>query len=679
MTLVGGLAIGVVQSLLGLYASSVTGLSTSVPFFLIMLVLVVRGRSLPLRDFFLERLPAVGSGRVRPGVLVPTLILVALLITQVSTTWADAFATTFATGLVLLSILVVTGYAGQISLAQFAIAGFGAWVAGRLVAAQGFSFPPALLVGVLVTIPIGVLFALPAVRTRGINLAVVTFGLGTAMQYMLFQNADYTGGFGGTSIGDANLFGLDIGAIIYPDRYAIFCMLVLVVAGLGVANVRRGRTGRRLLAVRANERAAAALGISVPQAKLYAFGLGAAIAALGGILLAFRSESIVFSDYDNVVSITFVSLAVIGGVGYIFGASFLGATLASGALGAALGDLIFGGLEKYLGIITGATVILLVLQNQNGIALEMEHQVKWVERKLRLQRLVAKLPAFVRWQPGTPETLGEGRRERVPPQELVVDRLTVRYGAVVAVEDVSLTVSAGKVVGLIGPNGAGKTTFIDAVTGFTAPSSGTIALGGRQIAGWSATARARDGLSRSFQSLELFEEMTVRDNLRTASEPRDLVSYLRDLVYPKVPPLPPEVVTAIREFGLEDDLDRQVEDLPYGQRRLLAIARAVATRPSVLLLDEPAAGLSEAETRELARLVRRLADDWGLAILVVEHDVNFVMTTCDHIAVLDFGRKISEGPPSVVRTDRAVVAAYLGEPEEAVEGEPSVGPRVGEN
>jgi sulfate-transporting ATPase len=248
---------------------------------------------------------------------------------------------------------------------------------------------------------------------------------------------------------------------------------------------------------------------------------------------------------------------------------------------------------------------------------------------------------------------------------LEVDGVTVRYGAVVAVEDVTLRVEPGRVVGLIGPNGAGKTTFIDAVTGFTAPSAGAIRLDGVDIGGWSASRRARGGLSRSFQSLELFGDATVLDNLRAASDPRDALSYIRDLVYPVQPELPGEVVAAINEFKLENDLDRHVDDLPYGQRRLLAIARAVATQPSVLLLDEPAAGLGDVESAELAHLVRRLADDWGMGVLLVEHDMSFVMSVCDEIVVLDFGRKIAEGTPDQVRNDPTVIAAYLGDHDDA--------------
>lgn len=178
-------------------------------------------------------------------------------------------------------------------------------------------------------------------------------------------------------------------------------------------------------------------------------------------------------------------------------------------------------------------------------------------------------------------------------------------------------------------------------------------------------------MSRSFQSLELFEDMTVLENLLTASDSRDRASYLADLVAPHADPLPGEVVAAVREFGLESALNTRVEDLPYGQRRLLAIARAVATRPSILLLDEPAAGLSGAEALELAHLVRRLADEWGMGVLLVEHNMDFVMTVCDHIAVLDFGRTIAHGSPEVIRADPAVVAAYLGVAEDDAAASPT--------
>lgn len=658
-----GMLIGIGQSLLTRFVDT-PGVAQSLPFAVIILVMVFRGQALPVRGHFLQKLPAVGSGRVRWAGLAFGVAVAVVFIAAIPLRWQDAMVTTFAMAIVLLSVVVVTGYAGQLSLGQFALAGFGAWVAGRLVDAAGWSFLPALIVGALATVPLGALFALPAVRARGLNLAIVTLGLGATIQLMIFNNPKLVGGFGGTTVGRPSIFGWDISATRHPDRYAYVALALFVLTSLAVASMRRGRSGRRLLAVRTNERAAAALGISVPGAKIYAFALSAGIAAIGGTLLAFRKDTILYAqEFNNFTSITAVGWTFIGGIGFLMG-PFLGATLAPGSIGAAVSNAIFSGLAQYIQLIGGVIVVILVLANQDGIAKESAAQLKWIGLKIM---------AFVPVREPRPRPkveLPPESREPVAPKTLEVRGLTVRYGGVVAVDDVSFEVVPGMVMGLIGPNGAGKTSVIDAVTGFTRAAAGTTLLDGVDMTQVPTARRARSGLSRSFQSLELFEDATVLDNLRAASDPRDRISYLRDLVYPVTPPLPGQVVAAIREFRLEDDLSRHVQDLPYGQRRLLAIARAVATRPSVLLLDEPAAGLGDAETAELGHLVRRLADDWGIAVLLVEHDMNFVMSVCDHIVVLDFGRKIAEGPPEVVRHDPHVIAAYLGEGDDVAEATP---------
>ncbi len=651
-----GMGIGITQTELSQY-TQVTGLAQSAPFIVIVGVLLLRGRGLPLRDALVQRLPAVGSGRVRVVPVVVAVALATVLVGIVPTEWQDSFVTTFATAVLLLSIVVVTGYAGQLSLGQFAIAGFGAWVAGRAVDGLDWSFLPALLLGVVATVPLGVLFAVPAVRSRGVNLAIVTLGLGTALELMLFNNGNLVGGFSGTEVGKPTLFGLDINAVEHPDRYAWVCLGFFVLAALAVASMRRGRSGRRLLAVRTNERAAAALGISVVGAKLYAFALAAGIAALGGVLLGFQKDTINYaSEFTSFSSISAVAWAFIGGIGSILG-PLIGATLAPGSVGAQVANAVFS--DDYIRLASGIILLVLVLGNQDGSVNEIAKQLRALGRLLR--RVVPRRGTAPKVQR---IALPEERRERVPATELSVTGLTVRYGGVTAVDDVSFTVRPGAITGLIGPNGAGKTSVIDAITGFTSVRSGGVRLAGEEISALSPVRRARAGLSRSFQSLELFEDATVYDNLRAASDPRDRWSYLTDLVHPATPPLPGHVVAAIREFRLEDDLHRTVQDLSYGQRRLLAIARAVATRPSVLLLDEPAAGLDSVESMELARLVRRLADEWGIAVLLVEHDMSFVMGVCDELVVLDFGRKIAEGRPEVVRRDPTVIAAYLGETDE---------------
>jgi ABC-type branched-subunit amino acid transport system ATPase component/branched-subunit amino acid ABC-type transport system permease component len=658
--LIVGLAVGIAQTEVTRYVSQ-TGVGTAVPFVVIVVWLMLRGQALPLRDYLLQRLPTIGTGRINwSGIGIGTVVGV-ILLSIMTPIWIDAITVTICVAMVLLSIVVLTGYTGQLSLAQFAFAGFGAYVAGRLLATTGMPLIVGVIIGVAATVPLGLLFGLPAVRTRGINLAIVTLGLGSAVELVLFGNSDFTGGFGGTQIGEPVLFGLNINAASHPTRYGLVALGCLIVVSLIVSNLRRGRSGRRLIAVRTNERAAAALGISVPGAKLYAFAVAAAIAGLGGIMLAFRSTSINYSEFTSFTSITMVAYAMIGGIGYLFG-PVIGATLAPGAFSERLLNSIDSGIGKYISLIGGVSLIVLVLLNQNGVVKEQIAQIAFLRKKLS-----AVLPFLGEKEKPKRELPQPSKAEnKVEPMTLEVKSLTVKYGGTTAVDNVSLTVKPGQVLGLIGPNGAGKTSLIDAVTGFTKMSSeAALLLNGQDISKLSATKRSRLGMGRSFQSLELFEDSTVLDNLRAASDPRDMGSYARDLIWPVNAPLPDTVLATIREFELEDDLDRMVEDLPYGRRRLLAMARAVATESSVLLLDEPAAGLGDAETAELANLVGRLAKEWGIAVLVVEHDMNFVMSLCDELVVLDFGKQIASGDPTTVRNDPAVIAAYLGEEEEA--------------
>lgn len=657
VTLTAGLVIGIVQSELTRFGSGVTGLASSVPFLVIALMLVARGRALPLRGTFLDRLPALGSGRVRPVPLALAVALALVLVSLSTPLWADAITNTLVLSLIILSIVVVTGYAGQVSLAAYALAGTGAFIAGHAAADWGWPFELCLLVGVLGTVPIGLLFALPAVRTRGVNLAIITLGLGTTLEAMVFQNTDLstTPGSDGIAVGKQTLFGIGISGVDHPQRYAAVVLVMFVGATLVVANVRRGRTGRRLIAVRANERAAAALGIGVRAAKLYAFGLSSAIAALAGVLTGFRSTSVVLTDFASFDSITVLGLAVIGGVGFLVGPVF-GATFAAGTVGARFGDLVLPGLSEWMPLIGGIVLVLTLVGNQDGIGRELGRQAAGVERRLRRRSGPAVVP------PETDASPAAQHVDRAAPLPLRVEGLTVRYGGVVAVDGLSFDIEPGQVVGLIGPNGAGKTSAIDAVTGFTRAASGSVCLGRRDVTGVPVHLRARAGLSRSFQSLELFEDMTVLDNLYAACDRPGPWAYLKDLVRPGSRPLPTHVLVAVREFGLQESLDRAVGDLSYGERRLLAIARAVAASPSVLLLDEPAAGLSDEETGELAHLVRRLAAEWGMGVLLVEHDVDMVMSVCDQVVVLDFGRRICVGTPEEVRRDPAVRAAYLGEP-----------------
>ena len=662
LTLLGGMIIGVGETLSTRYKGDIedflgqdliTGLNRGSAFLVIFLVVVVRGRGLPLRSHVAERLPRLGTGQISiRGLVLAAAVAAALLFWVMDEAWAAAMYTSLAAGVMILSIVVLTGYAGQISLAQWAFAGIGALIAGRLVRAD-VPVELAMLLGILLTIPVGLAVGLPALRTRGVNLAVVTLGLGYMVSEVVFANPNYLGDplDGGTRVGPLELFGVEVDAFNHPHAWALVNLICFVVLALLVANLRRSRTGRRLIAVRTNERAAASLGISVVGVKLYAFAVSAGLAATAGILIGFRSQKIQYAGFNVFESINSLGGAVIGGLGYVIGAAF-GAMNAVGGIGTrVIEDWI--GLENQWDLILGSLLLFVILvANPHGIA-EVATRDRRPWERLRLVALARER-----------DPLPPAPVEAVPPATLSVKELTVRFGTVDAVAGVSMEVRPGEVVGLIGPNGAGKTTLIDAVTGFVPVAEGAIAVAGDRVDHLNATQRARLGLRRSFQSLELFEDLNVEDNIQAgADRGASRLSWLTDLVRPGRHPLPSTAVAAVHEFNLEPHLDDLPEELAYGQRRLVGIARTVASGPSIVMLDEPAAGLDERETAELSRLIRRLADEREMAVLLVEHDVGLVMSTCDRIVVIDFGQVIAAGTPDEIRGDEAVRQAYLGSEE----------------
>ncbi len=679
LTLVGGLAIGIIQSEISRYVST-PGWSDTAPFILILIVLLVRGQDRGLRTQIAERMPKLGTGRIRLGLVLPAVVAMIVIVNlNISASWMEAIVTTFGFAVILLSFVPVTGYSGQLSLAQYAFAGFGAWVAGRVYATTGVPFILVIVIAILATVPLGIMLGAICLRVRGIYLAIATLGLAVTLQNLIFDSAKLTGGTTGTIIPNPKLFGIDLGAILHGDRYAIFCIVVFALAAIAVANLRRGRSGRRLLATRANERAAASLGINPMISRLYAFGLSSGIAAVGGILITFRNPAIVYTEFETLASIQLVAQAVVGGIGWIIG-PVLGALGQLGGVISLLLNPLGGDVTSYLPLAFGVLLLITITQAPDGAAELVAGQVAWVRDKV----MPGGGPSLSMFRRGGGEGSGgasgpaavpdpaarrEVRATKVPALPLVANGVGVQFGGVRVLTDVSLTVNPGEVVGLIGPNGAGKTTTIDVLSGFVRPREGSVKLGDTELVGKGPSRVARAGLARSFQSLELFDDMTVRDNLRTAAEPRDALAFLSDLVWPRRRPLGATVDAVIAEFELEPWLDHLPTDLPYGRRRLVAIARAVASEPSVLCLDEPAAGLDEAERKELAEVVSRLATEWGMGVLLIEHDTDLVLGLCDRICVLNFGKVLANGTPEQIRANPEVIAAYLGGGDE----EPSTG------
>jgi sulfate-transporting ATPase len=528
-------------------------------------------------------------------------------------------------------------------------------VTAQLFANAGWPFLPAALVGVLATIPVGLLVGLPAVRTRGTSLAIVTLGLAVAFQALVLNNPLLSNGTAGFDLSDVEVFGLPVSAVFYPRRYAVIVLLALVVSGLMILNLRRSAPGRRMVAVRSNERAAASIGVSVARTKLYAFVVSGIVAGVGGVLLAFTNLYLVMGDpggrFGASYSITSIAEITVGGVGFISGAMLGTLTEPTGVIGQLLQAVAAG---SWFNLIGGVLLIVTVITAPSGVAANFQVLFASLAKRLRRPRRnvdAASAPAAAR----EPVEV-----EPVKTAVVQVENLSVRFGATLALNEVSLQIHGGQVVGVIGPNGAGKTTLIDAITGYSRPFEGTIAMDGVQIGRLAPAARARLGLARSFQSLELFEDLSVRDNLIVAAEAPQWWSTLMAGVRPGRSRLSPAATAAVESFDLSHRLDDMPDDLSYGERRLLAIARALASRPRVLLLDEPAAGLGSEERMELRDLVRTFAERWGIAVLIIEHDVELVLGVSDRVVAMDFGRVIAAGTPAEIRRDPAVIKAYLG-------------------
>jgi ABC-type branched-subunit amino acid transport system ATPase component/branched-subunit amino acid ABC-type transport system permease component len=661
LTFLGGLIIGVSQAEVTAYVS-VPGWSTAIPFILILIALAIRGTGLGSRSRskLREFLPRVTTGRVSVlKVLLATVFVGVLIEWVLSVEYIQAVTITLSFGIILLSSVVVTGFAGQLSLCQYSFAGIGAVIAGRLVGDSHLPFVLGVIIAIVVTFPIGFLIGLPVLRTRGVSLGVATLGLALTIQAVLFSNSNYTGGQILT-VSSPRIFGLDVGALVHPQRWAILCLICFVVLGIAVANLRRGRAGRRFLAVRANERAAQSLGINPYATKLFALSMSASIAAVGGILVVFQYDNLVFgTGFDPFSSINGLTYSVIGGIGYVLGPIFGGLGQPGGIISTLFGSSSTN-VPYWLALVGGVLAIMLLQKRPEGAVPLIRDQLQWLWDHLIRHSTKRSNPTVL------PDAAALPKFEPVAPQSLIAEGITVRYGGVIAVSEVSIKVAPGEILGVIGPNGSGKSSLIDALSGALRKVGGEIALGDHRLNGMPMHGRARLGLTRSFQSVELFDDMTVSENLLVAIDSRHWWRYFTDLVWPGKVPASPDIAAAVSAFELTDDLDTLPTEMPYGRRRLVSIARAVVCRPSILCLDEPAAGLSSGESEEVGRLLRRLVEEFGMGLLLVEHDVDLIMGVCDRIAVLDFGQVIAEGTPDEIRRNPAVQKAYLGVASEPV-------------
>ncbi|UNK46075.1 branched-chain amino acid ABC transporter permease/ATP-binding protein [Arthrobacter sulfonylureivorans] len=651
LTFLGGTAIGILQAELSVF-TSLPGLQETVPFLIIVVLLAARGRGLPQRGEDAERLPVIGTGRIPVlPVVILGVVLLFLLQWGLPVRWVQAVAVGLIAAVILLSVVVVTGYAGQLSLASYALAGVAALVAAHLVANAGWPFLAAGLAGVVATVPVGFLFGLPAVRTRGTNLAIVTLGLAVSFQALILNNPSISNGIDGLKVGQPELFGLNISNAFEPRRYAIMVLIVFVALAIIVLNLRRSGAGRQMIAVRGNERAAASLGISVPRTKLYAFIVSALIAGVGGVLLAFTNSVVTLANpggqFDATYSLNAIAQSAVGGLGFVSG-TIIGTVTVPGAVVDTLLRFITSG--AWFNLIGGLLLLITVIAAPSGVAAQIRVPLARLVRVLKLVK--DPKPYLFAAEEQAVQPVQTGRLE--------VRDLSISFSGNKVLDRVNLDVVGGTVLGVIGPNGAGKSTLVDAITGFNRPT-GSIALDGRDLTRLGSGVRSLAGLGRSFQSLELFEDLSVFDNLVVAA---DADAPWHTALFAGVKPGRAELTdaarAAARTLGLHDRINAMPADLSYGERRLLAIARSLASRPKILLLDEPAAGLGAAERHELARLIRVIAEEWNIGVLIIEHDVELVLGVSDSVLALDFGRTIAHGSPEEIRHNDHVVAAYLG-------------------
>ncbi len=549
--------------------------------------------------------------------------------------------------IVALGLVVLTGNAGLSSFGQAAIVGIGAYVAAILTTQAGLSpwltLPAALAVCGLGAWSGGVVM----VRLSGHYLSLATIAFGAAM-YFLFGGLEITGGQNGLSVPDTLFEGAALNyAIVWAALLANMTML---------ANLLDSRMGRAIRALKEHAAMAEAMGIDTNAAKSGVFVIACLMAGLVGWFYAYFQRFVNPSPFSLAAGIDYVFMAVLGGAEMLWGAVAGAAivTLLKPVLQARLPWLL-GAAGNFEGVVFGAIVILLFQFAPEGLLPRLRAWLGWSGLRARAVS-GGQLPS------GHGISAGE---------VLSVEGARKSFGGLLANADVGLTVNASEVVALIGPNGAGKSTFFDLVTGATRADAGAFRLGGQTITGLSTRAIARRGLARSFQHVRLVGDMTAIENVALGAHRRGARSMLSSMLGLGRAEERAFLATALHQLertGLGHLAWQNAASFALGQQRILEIARALAADPILLLLDEPAAGLRHQEKQALATMIRALRSD-GLAILLVEHDMDFVMALADRVVVMEFGRVIASGKPRAVQADRRVQEAYLGAPLAAPAGE----------
>jgi ABC-type branched-subunit amino acid transport system ATPase component/ABC-type branched-subunit amino acid transport system permease subunit len=593
------------------------------------------------------------NSRTARILLAPALLVVIALVPQVVTSnyWLNLLNLGMSFAIACMGLNIVLGYAGQISLAQAAFWGIGAYTSTLLTTKLGWSVWLGMPSSFVVAALFGVMLGIPTLKLSGHYLAMATIGFGIILQLILINTISLTGGSDGiTSIPSPWFGGIELKTAASFFYLAAIFLVLLIWASVRLKN---SRVGRAFLAIRENEMAAETMGVDTTVYKIMAFALSAGYGGFAGSLFAHSGSHYISPDtfsFDQ--SVVLMAMAVLGGSGSAVGAC-VGAVLLT-----LLPEVLRFLKESYM-MVYAACIVAVMVFMPGGIAglvyqLPMSQRLRAWWASGRKEGPMAQPPNII----PVPSASEQGR------PLLTVKGLAKHFGGLRAVDGVDMEVRCCEIQALIGPNGSGKTTILNMLSGLYVPTSGEIRFDGTAVTGWKPHLITAHGVARTFQNIRLFGELTALDNVLIGQHCESKAGLPASVFQPGSQKMEEAVLKAkafkeLEFVGLKGKEGAIAKSLPYGQQRLLELARALASDPKLLLLDEPAAGLNAGETEKLVELLFQIRDR-GITILLVEHDMSLVMNVSDHITVLNFGKKIAEGTAEQIESNQEVVDAYLG-------------------